>query len=221
MRASLLLLFLGILLVSCEKEELSTCFDGIQNGDETAIDCGGSCMPCDFQASLDDGETPFDMYLSGISLKFIYGLNYEGGTIFYLDTINGSGFVTATEDQTTKLPWSNGSLIWSYALGEDIGTGLSNTNKIVAKQGPGEYAASICNDLSIGEFSDWFLPSKDELDLMYWNLKMNDLGGFTNNFYWSSTEDFEGDSWIQNFANGAQGSNFKEDLAFVRAVRSF
>ncbi len=50
------------------------------------------------------------------------------------------------------------------------------------------YAARLCDILVIDTFEDWFLPSKEELDLMYVNLKSNGWGGFTTGFYWSSSE---------------------------------
>ena len=74
------------------------------------------------------------------------------------------------------------------ATGTAIGTGQANTTAIVTTQGAGSYAAQLCNDLTVGGYNDWFLPSKDELDLMYENLYLQEVGGFTDDYYWSSSE---------------------------------
>jgi hypothetical protein len=98
-----------------------------------------------------------------------------------------------------------------------IGTGKSNTERIVAKFGDVEpyekradYAAKLCADLVVTKdgvtYDDWFLPSKDELNLMYQNLKKNNLGGFSGNFYWSSSEGDVSNAWNQYFYDGTQSS---------------
>jgi hypothetical protein len=82
-------------------------------------------------------------------------------------------------------------------------------------------AAQICAGLEINGFTDWFLPSKDELDLMYKNLKYIGLGGFSNNVYWSSSQGIYFAAWFQRFSDGYQKSDSKKDGYLVRAVRSF
>ena len=83
--------------------------------------------------------------------------------------------------------------------GTAIGTGESNTEIIVLAfgdnepyEGKSDYAAKLCADLVVSkdgvEYDDWFLPSRDELNLMYENLKRNNLGGFSDLYYWSSSE---------------------------------
>ena len=83
-----------------------------------------------------------------------------------------------------------------------------------------EYAAEKCLGYEYGGFSDWFLPSKDELNLMYTNLHKNGLGSF-NYYYWSSSEDYSNDAWSQSFDDGYQGNYSREYNRYVRPIRAF
>jgi len=56
---------------------------------------------------------------------------------------------------------------------------------------------------------------------MYQDLKTADLGGFVDDFYWSSSEYDSGDAWEQYFDNGFQLNYLKDDTIRVRAVRAF
>jgi hypothetical protein len=82
-------------------------------------------------------------------------------------------------------------------------------------------AAQGCAELTTGGYSDWFLPSKDELDLMYKNLKARGLGGFTDDLYWSSSEGNTNYAWSQSFSDGSQYGINKSSTDRVRAVRAF
>ena len=70
-------------------------------------------------------------------------------------------------------------------------------------------------------YNDWYLPSKDELDLMYQNLHLNQLGGFSNNYYWSSSESDSNNAWRKNFTDSLNSVWPKDNDAKVRAIRSF
>ncbi len=118
-----------------------------------------------------------------------------------------------------------------------IGTGETNTAALVSKMGSsayisdvvriatttGDYAARWCLYHVVGEYSDWFLPSQDELYLMYTNLYMNSLGGFSVSNYWSSSEYAASYAWQQYFDNGNQlhNYNYKDAEYRVRPVRAF
>ena len=71
----------------------------------------------------------------------------------------------------------------------------------------------------MGGYSDWYLPSKDELNKLYINRVA--IGGFANNAYWSSTENDNFNAWLQDFFNGGQDYNGKFSTYYVRAVRAF
>ena len=171
-----------------------------------------------------------DNNTTGLSI----GDTYQGGIIFYLDG-NGGGLIAAPTDQSTSsVNWGCNITPISGADGTAIGTGAQNTIDIeLGCTTPGT-AADICANLTLGGYSDWFLPSKDELNLMWTNLAdsdgdgqntgpsdPNNLGGFSPNYYWSSTESNYVFAWRQNFNVGSQFSNYKYNFYYVRSVRAF
>ena len=133
------------------------------------------------------------------------------------------------EDQLTWATGGNQMADLNAAAGTEIGTGEQNTADIVAQSGnvAATSAAVYCSELVSGGQSDWFLPSKDELNLMYTNLHSasTPLGGFSSAFYWSSSEYVGGGAWTQifsyGFGGGSQSNDFKGIPKYVRPVRAF
>ena len=168
---------------------------------------------------------------------YAIGSTGPGGGIVFYDSIaaTGSTFqengVTCTyleaapTDQGDTNWYGTGGFAILGASGTAIGTGATNTATIVADEGAGGYAAALCKSLSLGGYTDWFLPSQDELNQMYLNLYEQGLGGFSStDFYWSSSEDSANPTdwaWVQLFQNGSQSGNSKGDNNLVRAVRAF
>ncbi len=93
-------------------------------------------------------------------------------------------------------------------------TGLENNNFF-------ENQVDKFDELLEAEKKDWFLPSKDELNLMYKNLYKNGVGGFAGYPYWSSSEGSANYAWNQYFGTGGQTSNGEDLTSRVRAVRAF
>ncbi|MFT6816174.1 MAG: hypothetical protein ACJAZ3_002092, partial [Sphingobacteriales bacterium] len=132
---------------------------------------------------------------------------YQGGIIAYFLKSGDSGYnadvrhgiISAPTDQANIITWNNGSHVTTNATGTAIGTGAANTSTIIAIQEGGTYAASVCGDLIIDGFSDWYLPSQEELNLLY--LSQSLIGGFVN-WYWTSTERDNSTAYIQNFITG-------------------
>jgi ankyrin repeat protein len=150
----------------------------------------------------------------------------SGGLIFFDKGYVSDGWrylEAAPVNQSDKIQWYNGKSV-DVKTGRGIGSGLKNTEAIATAQGPGEYAASICANLELGGYSDWFLPSMDELDLMYLNLQNIALGGFGGVWFWSSSQGNDGNgiyAWRQNFADGGQDGSYEYYEYAVRACRAF
>jgi hypothetical protein len=83
-------------------------------------------------------------------------------------------------------------------------------------------AKTSCDELIFNGYSDWHLPSKEELNLVYVNLKRIEVGGFEDRYYWSSSESSANDAWTIHFGNGSPSDNNKSHRStYVRAVRAF
>jgi hypothetical protein len=157
------------------------------------------------------------------------GQNYYGGKIAYIlvsgdpgyDANTPHGLVAATVNQSTGIRWYNGSFTTTGVTGTAIGTGLANTNAIITSQGATatSYAAGLARAYAGGGYTDWYLPSKDELNKLYLNRIA--IGGFTNYIYWSSTENDVNNAWNQYFYYGNQNFYNKNNSNYVRAIRAF
>ncbi|TRZ76632.1 MAG: DUF1566 domain-containing protein [Bacteroidetes bacterium] len=164
-----------------------------------------------------DDPTTSTIYTFKI-LSFAIGQSYGGGIIFYIDGTGQHGLISATSDQSTAASWGcNGTLIGG--TGTAIGTGQANTTAIVNGCSTPGIAAQICDALVLNGYSDWFLPSKDELNQMY--IQKTVIGGFTNEYYWSSSEYNAVYAWNQRFSDGYQGETNKLASDYIRAIRAF
>ncbi len=157
---------------------------------------------------------------------------YKGGIIAYLDYTGWHGLIAAPYDQSEGAEWGCNLVQLPGADGTAIGTGNQNTIDIMAGCTEEGIAARICGDLVLDGYDDWYLPSKDELNILYTNREK--IGGFSNYVYWSSSELPEiNPGWVgpyyafnQNFYSGGfypgfVGVNTKNAINHVRAVRAF
>jgi hypothetical protein len=150
------------------------------------------------------------------SSSFAIGQTFGGGIIFYLDATGQHGWIAANNDQSSSTRWYNGSIVSNDAFSTT--DGAYNTTQIIAQQGNGSYAASLCRNYTGGGFADWYLPAKVQLNTLY--LQRNVIGNFSNQDYWSSTQ-FQTGAYEQDFSNGDQGIFGQDATARVRAIRSF
>jgi hypothetical protein len=162
----------------------------------------------------------------------------QGGIIFQINE-DGTGLVSAlenlTEGATDPFGWGINGYEWGcsgeYVVGDggtSIGTGYQNTMDIVnqgcATLHGGITAAQAAIDAEINGYSDWYLPSRDELTEMYNTIGQgaDNVGGFVNSWYWSSSETNNNYAWRISFSSGynhAEGG--KTHAYWVRPIRAF
>ena len=164
------------------------------------------------------GATPtYTLCQSALGGKIAYIL--QSGDVGY-DPIVQHGLVASLTDVATGFgaPWGCVGTLITGADGTAIGTGSQNTTDIVTDCPTAGIAARLCDDLVTGGYSDWYLPSKDELNKLYIN---NACLSFVSTDYWSSSEVDANNAWRQNFGTGVVTTVSKGGGAYVRAIRSF
>ena len=165
------------------------------------------------------------------SVPITLGSTHEGGKVFYIFQQGDPGYVEGETHGLIAAPSdipSNTYRIFpscyaNYGTSTALGTGAANTTKILACTADNENAAKLVDALTYGGYSDWYLPSKDELNLLYLN-RISAGNNFADNQYWSSSEVSFGmytHAWYQFFTDGGQGPEGKNYQKGVRAIRSF
>lgn len=195
--------------------------------------CSGSDdLPANIETPPDENPIPVNYELGG--------QGPGGGKIFYLDNTTQHGLEVSEVIGIVRW-WNQNQNPYNIPdLQEGMGTGIENTQKIVANLGnTGTYAAKICADFVQGGKDDWFLPSKAELEKIYYYGKYSCGGCFSiNETLWSSSPkyvtDFEGNQsiggiWGTDFGVSASWPEivilsltpYAEGGLHVRAVRAF
>jgi hypothetical protein len=200
--------------------------------------------PVTYTVTAADGSTK--VYTAKVVLTYkLRDAGPAGGLIFYDKGSYSDGWrylEAAPSDQSTSAgtTWSN---ITNVAVPGGTGTvidaGKINTANIIAQPNHTSSAAKLCSSQTIGLHTDWFLPSKDQLNKMYINLKSGTdengsytaVGNFSHNPagdgpYWSSSENNASTAYYQNFSAGTLSAGlsyaaYKYGSAYSRCIRSF
>jgi hypothetical protein len=155
----------------------------------------------------------------------IGGTGPAGGIVFYItaDGTNNHGLEAAPVDQSSAAPWGCTGISIPGAQYTALGTGAANTAAIVAACLDAGTAALLASTYTLNGHSDWYLPSNDELNLLYsFHAVYPVVGGFVDiDEYWSSSEKTSNNAWHQSFGNGLQHYTAKFNTNPVRAVRAF
>lgn len=166
------------------------------------------------QERLNSGETPFEIYQSGVRIDSLYAKNYQGGLIFHMDENDGFGLIVSPVDIGA------GGVDWHYAV-------------------------NYCVSLELDGYSDWYLPSMDEWELIRSKLKISTAredflaaklrlsGGIITKWLCWTTDEYELDSNYAKAFNSygygsfdknlgvTNGSNGNVYILLFRAVRAF
>ena len=190
------------------------------------------------QANSDDGscEYPEEGYDCDGNFGPFIGMLTEGGILFQINE-DGTGLIAALEDLTegaTDPSGYNGYEWGCYqenvdgADGTSIGTGYQNTMDIVNQgcttENGGVTAAQAASDTEINGYSDWYLPSFDELVEMYNTIgqggPQGNIGGL-NSWHYSSSENDDDRAWAVSFLTGNTYDHPKTNIFRVRVIRAF
>ncbi|NCC47334.1 MAG: DUF1566 domain-containing protein [Bacteroidia bacterium] len=156
------------------------------------------------------------MAVLGSSSAHWSGQNADPLCIFGYHRLDGNNSIVGTETRVGSGEANTKSLV--STIGHVAYTGIGDT--ITA-----QYAAKICADYRGGGYDDWFLPSRDELDLLCQNLHSHHLGGFFDvGYYWGSSEGSRHYAWSKHFYTGCNYHNYyycKFCFFRVRSIRAF
>lgn len=196
----------------------------ISNGNFVILSGGSSSSLMSVQERLNGGESPQQIYQSNaMLLDSLYGKTYQGGLIAYFNAGDGSGLICTATDLSTTAPWGCSGTLISSANGTAVGTGAANTASIISECATPGIAARLCDDLILGGFSDWFLPSNQEFNQIYLNLHQNGFGAFgASDGYHTSTQFDNSNSYYFNFFYEEVRTYAKTFTGWkTRAVRTF
>ncbi len=203
----------------CDSDEISGCLDVLAcNYDAAATDDSDLCIY---------SQEGFDC--DGLELQ-IYSLGdlAYGGIVFFVDETGYHGLVAAPEDLPNMYEWGCYSTNLAGAYNEEIGSGFQNTLDILADCSQSQIAASESFIYENQGYSDWYLPSKNELLEMYNTIgpggELTNIGGFETEdmpWYWSSTVASNTFAWYVSLNDGYTNYANKNFTRRVRVIRSF
>ena len=168
---------------------------------------------------------------NSVTVPLVVGASYQGGKVAYIFVSGDPGYVSGQTHGLIAAISDNAASKWGHSgtfshTGTALGTGYVNTTNILFYDNTDGSAARLCRALEDGGYSDWYLPSKDELYKLYLNRAA--IGNFNTSLtglYWSSSEDpASSDHWnssFYHFSDGTLEAKDKDELYLSRAVRSF
>ena len=165
-------------------------------------------------------------YLEAAPTDGVFALSAAAGVWATTVAKCGATAPQATSCQTATIYTETGvALATIKGLHRGLFGGKAATAAIVARHDAGGvaknlYAAGVADDYTTATASDWWLPSKDELQKMQQNLNNKGVGGFAFAAYWSSSAAGDGYAWSHYF-DYDQNTSKNSTEKYVRPVRAF
>ena len=151
----------------------------------------------------------------------------DGGAALYVPRCDAgmSWDGSACTGGRSLFPWNNGNNSNNVSTSATNNNGFVNTETLIATDSDSftagvqpHQAAQYCADAIYNGKDDWYLPSKNELNIFYGNNAV--IGEFsTSGEYWSSSEISSGTVWHQRYSDGGQASGSKQTGRAVRCAR--
>lgn len=187
-----------------------------------------------FGSDINGDQKQFDMSaVSNNVFQYEIGeyVEDEGGVIFhkYLDGDTQNYLVVSITNQSSGQAWSNVTSTLIGSTAQSTWDGLSNSNAIAGQSGFTNGAAKTCLDLVLLGKDDWYLPSSDELNILFnerflVNKELTQVPAsqqLLNFGYWGSTESTATNSLYMNGGLCVLASEAKSAILYVRAIRKF
>ena len=208
------------------KPSIGDSIRAIANGSETKLSAGQ-------HISISGSGTltsPYSIQANNVFTHYI-GEYFEGGIVFhiYRDSVGiEHGLIVSQSDLSMDSQWSSiDTLIGNNA--KSTWNGLSNTQAISNDTTILISAAKACKNLVQANYSDWYLPSIDELYIMFShrfdiNRRLSQVNGsqlIGLSSYWSSTELDKTDALSFNTITGIIAQDAKSTMKKVRAIRKY
>ena len=213
---TVLIVLVGITTLACPSGRIDPCVDGHTHNPKTGICSKAGCNALTFNIGDKGPGGGIIFYRRNGGFTFVRADGSGNDIAHYLEV--------SPVDISLALRWSTQSspeepFINIPNTKTAIGTGRRNTYLILALDATAPAALACRNYLNNGK-SDWFLPSKDELNQLYMN--RNTVGIPSNIIrYWSSSQFHNSHAWSHQFVDGRQMVFFKSNPSSVRAVRAF
>ncbi|MBU0489417.1 MAG: DUF1566 domain-containing protein [Bacteroidetes bacterium] len=130
----------------------------------------------------------------------------------------GDTLYVSPNDHSSGIQWGGSGTLVNASSDSDGSANTASIVNVLGANGGTPYAANLCDTLTDLGFANWYMPSKDELNMMFVNRDL--IGNFaTTSSYWSSTESDAGYAWLQDFSSGIQQVDDKSNQWLVRCIR--